>query len=352
MTESWKQTLTPLDTSIRSAMEIMGKSRQHVVLAVDESGKLLGTVTDGDIRRSILKSMSLDEPIQKIMNRNPATATPDMSQEDKMSLMRTKDIQLLPVVDDDFCVIGMTRIEDLIQPETLEKNNWVVLMAGGLGSRLHPLTQDTPKPMLSVGGRPILETIIRTISEQGLNKIYLSVHYKAEMVREHFGDGSAFGLQIRYLEEDSKLGTAGALSLIQEKHDLPLIVMNADLLTKVNFDSLLSYHAKHKAAATVCVREFSLQIPYGVIALDNNKIEKIDEKPSHNFIGSAGIYVLNPDALSSLQKNKRLDMPDFIHQIINDGGEVVGYPVHEYWIDIGKIEDFRQAATDFSSMFS
>ncbi len=352
MSDNWKKALVGPGASVREAMEAMGKSRQHVVMVVDGDGKLLGTVTDGDIRRGILRSLSLEEPIGKIMNQEPFTALAGNGAQARLALMQTNDIQHLPVLDNEGRVAGLCRIEDLLQPEAAEKKNWVGLMAGGLGNRLRPLTEETPKPLLSIGGRPILETIIRGMAEQGFSRIYLSVNYKAEMVKSHFGDGKKLGLEIRYLEETEQLGTAGALGLITQKHDLPLIVMNADLLTKVDFASLLSYHAGHKAAVTVCVREFAMQVPYGVVDLEQNNIRKIDEKPLHTFIGNAGIYVLDPDVLGAIAKNKYLDMPDLLHRLMADGGEVVGYPIHEYWIDIGKMEDFRQAASEFSSIFS
>lgn len=338
-------------SSIRDAMVRIGRSRYHILLVVDAERRLLGTVTDGDIRRSILQAVSLEAPVTEIMNRSPHSVPQGTAWAVARRLMRDKGIFSLPQLDGAGRVVGMIGAEDFGQPDADAKPHWVVLMAGGLGSRLRPLTDDTPKPLLPVGGRPILETILHQLLSHGFSHFYISVNYKAEAVKAHFGDGSRLGAEIRYLEEDSALGTAGPLALIDERPDMPLLVMNGDLLTKLNFSALFQYHREHAARATVCVREFDMQVPYGVVEFDNNRVLGISEKPVHRFMVNAGIYVLDPTVLDRIPRGQRLDMPDLLRSLTGAGEAVFGYPIHEYWIDIGRLEDFHRAANEFSLIF-
>ncbi len=340
------------NASIKDAMMSIGKSRQHICLIVDGDNRLLGTVTDGDIRRAILRSTPLEAAVHTIMNDNPVTASPETDGPSRIRIMREHKILQLPVIDADDRLVDLAQIDSLVSADENEKPNWVVLMAGGLGSRLLPLTEELPKPLLPVSGKPILETIIEILREHGFRHFYISVNYKANLVREYFGDGAALGIEIRYLNETDRLGTAGSLGLITERHDAPLLVMNGDLLTKVDFRNLLTYHREHNADATVCVREIGLQVPFGVVQLDRAQVSGIVEKPVHQFMVNAGIYVLEPSAVETVEKDAPLDMPDFLRNLIQRKKQVVAFPIHEYWIDVGRVDDLNQAAVEFKRIFS
>ena len=225
-------------------------------------------------------------------------------------------------------------------------------MAGGLGTRLRPLTQDTPKPLLKVGNKPILETIIENFAKYGFVNITISVNYKADMIKEYFGDGSALGVNIDYIEESKRLGTAGALSLIKERPQEPFFVMNADLLTNVNFEHLLDFHLLERSVATMCVREYDYQVPYGVIETDGSLITSIKEKPLHKFFVNAGIYTLSPQVFEYIPKDEFYDMPTLFEDIIANNLKSVSFPIHEYWLDIGRMEEFEQAQNEYNEVFS
>jgi GTP:adenosylcobinamide-phosphate guanylyltransferase len=267
---SWQNIIISPSTPILKAIEIIDAGAMKIGLVADDDYRLLGTVTDGDIRRGILKGISLDDEVQMIMNSNPMTARSDESHDTVLAIMKLKRLHQIPIVDEAGRVIDIKILDDLLK--SIPRNNWVVLMAGGLGSRLRPLTEDYPKPLLKVGNKPILETIMENFIEYGFRKFYLSVNYKADMIEGHFGDGSRWGVEIRYLREDQKLGTAGALGLLPEMTTEPLIIMNGDLLTKVNFQQLLDFHKEQRAQATMCVRDYDFQIPYGVVKVDKLRL--------------------------------------------------------------------------------
>lgn len=347
---SWKSALISKTVKIREAIKTIDAAALQIALVVDANGKLLGTVTDGDVRRAILKDISLDEAVEKIMMKTPVTASLDQSRESILTMMEHRQIRQVPIVDAQGRITGIEVLDDLLQRQT--KENWVVLMAGGLGSRLSPLTDDCPKPLLKVGKKPILETILENFIEYNFHHFFISVNYKDQMLKEYFGDGSRWGIKIQYLHESEKLGTAGALGLLEETPKKPLIVMNGDLLTKVNFRQLLDFHAEHKAAATMCVREYDFQVPYGVVRLDNkNEVTAIDEKPVQRFFVNAGIYVLEPKVLSHVSKNKALDMPVLFERLIAEKSTVTAFPVREYWMDIGRLDDFQRANGEFPAVF-
>jgi NDP-sugar pyrophosphorylase family protein len=312
--------------------------------------RLLGTVTDGDIRRALLGGITVDTTVDRIMNKVPRTAKADEPWEDVCARFATVLLSQVPIIDDNQVLIDLKQID---ASETVpRRDNWVVLMAGGEGRRLQPLTNATPKPMIKVGGHPIIETIFRAFKRNGFHRFYVSVNYKADVLREYLGDGSELGIELRYLEEKKPLGTAGALSLIQETPTEPLIVMNADLLTKLNFTDLLEFHCQHNASATMCVREFDLQVPFGVTQLDDaNRVTKIEEKPVYTFFVNAGIYVLDPDLLGHLQKDQAIDMPDFLEGVIGKSENVVAFPIHEYWLDVGSLDSLELAKAQFADVF-
>jgi dTDP-glucose pyrophosphorylase len=336
---------------IADAIRIIDESRLLIALIVDGDQKLVGTVTDGDIRRGILKSIPLDAPVAEIMNAEPRV-TPEGTDDDaRLALMRAVEIDHLPVIDSEGRVTGLILLKDFTAAEHAP-DNWVLLMAGGIGSRLRPMTESTPKPLLKVGPKPLLETIIESFTQYRFHRFYVSVNYKAELVKEHFGDGSRWNVEIRYIEEDERLGTAGALGLIPTVPKEPLIVMNADLLTRINFQSLLDFHREQKAQATMCVREYDFQVPFGVVKIQNHRLTAIEEKPVHTFFVNAGIYVLEPELLSLVPKNEHLDMTELFERVIEAGHETAVFPVREYWLDVGRIDDLERANGDIVGLFS
>lgn len=345
----WKEIMISPSTAILKAIEIIDAGAMKIALVVDENNCLLGTVTDGDIRRGILRGVALDEEVQNVMNPNPITARSTETKETVLAIMKLKRLHHIPIIDGQGCVVGIEILDNLLKSNFRE--NWVMLMAGGLGTRLRPLTDDAPKPLLKVGSKPILETIMDNFIEYGFRKFYLSVNYKAEMIEEYFGDGSRWGVEIRYIHEDKRMGTAGALGLLSEKPTQPLVVMNGDLLTKVNFQQLLDFHIEHRAQATMCVREYDFQVPYGVVKVDKLKLIGIDEKPIHKFFVNAGIYVLDPAALDLIPKNEFFDMPSLYQKLMDLNCETVVFPIREYWMDIGRKDDFERANGEFWEVF-
>ncbi|MDT8903840.1 nucleotidyltransferase family protein [Anaeroselena agilis] len=347
--KDWKRILISPTTAIIDAIEIIDAVATGIVLVVDDDNRLQGTVTDGDVRRAILKGIRLDEPINLIMNAHPTVARINDDKETILTRMKLKDLKQIPILDDSGRVVSMEMINDLIRTD--ERGNWVLLMAGGMGKRLNPLTNDCPKPLLKVGDKPILETIIQNFVYHGFMRFYISVNYKAEMIEEYFGDGAQWGVEIRYLREKEPLGTAGALSLITEPPGEPLLVMNGDLLTKVNFGHLLDFHKQHRACATMCVREYKLQVPYGVVQMDKHRLKGIIEKPVQQFFVSAGVYVLDPVVLKHIPKSTLIDMPALFERLISKELETAVFPVREYWLDIGRIGDFERANGEFAEVF-
>ena len=330
------------------AIETLNKVNPQFCLVVDDSGRLLGTLTDGDIRRGILSGASLQDPVRRVMFQQPVTASPEDSLEKVRILMRSRHVKFAPLVDSTGAVVGVQTLEAF---GPAERDNWVVLMAGGLGERLRPLTDDCPKPLLHVGLKPLLEIIIENLSDQGFHRFFLAVNYKSEMFEEHFGDGSRWGATVAYLRESRRMGTAGPLALLPERPQTPLLVMNADLLTSINFGQLLDFHRETKARATMCVREYDFEVPYGVVRLEGNRMTGIDEKPVQRFFVNAGIYVLEPDVLELLKPHEPCDMPVLFERILAAGGETAAFPICEYWLDIGRHTDLKQAKEDVSGLF-
>jgi len=347
--KNWKNVLVSPDSSIRETIHILDKGALRIALVVDISNRLIGTVSDGDIRRGILKGIDLDNKVSQVMNTSPLVSTKFESRENISLLMRQKQIHQIPLVDEEGFLIGLELIDSFIT-EPL-RDNWVVLMAGGLGTRLKPLTADMPKPLLVVGSRPILETILNNFISCGFSQFFISVNYKSEMIEDYFGDGSKWGVIIRYLREDIKLGTAGALDLLPDKPTAPLLVMNGDVLTKINLQQLLDFHTEHNACATMCVREYDFQVPYGVVKINDHRIVSIEEKPIQRFFVNAGIYVLEPEAIEMIPHNTFFDMPSLFDKLIALDKATSVFPIREYWLDIGRMEDFERAQTVAMELF-
>ena len=335
-------------TSIFETIRVIGDGSLQMAL-VCRDGKLLGTATDGDIRRAILAAVPLDSPIAEVMNWTPITAPVGISNIGALAMMRRYSIHQLPIIDADGKVTDVLLIDDLAGAP--QSDHWVVLMAGGLGSRLKPLTDDIPKPLIRIGDKPILETVLSGFVKAGFAKFYISVNYKAEMIKEYFGDGSAWGVEISYLEETERLGTAGALSLLPERPKQPFFVMNGDLLTTVNFEQMLKYHREHQAFSTVCVREHSITVPFGVVDFDDHRLLGIREKPTQKFFVNAGVYLLDPGILDHLDGNETVDMPSLIERTIAMGKPSVVFPLREYWIDVGHLDDLQRASDEFKGVF-
>ncbi|GIO12295.1 alcohol dehydrogenase [Cohnella xylanilytica] len=329
------------DSTILEALEIIDRGSVQIALVVNEERRLLGTVTDGDVRRGILRGVKLEASVSSVMNVEPRTGKLDMDRDMILSVMQYLNLKQFPILDEKGRVVRIELMDDLIQKNG--RDNWVVLMAGGLGKRLGELTRDCPKPLLKVGSKPILEVILESFISNGFHRFYISLNYKSEMIRDYFGDGSKWGVTIRYIHEDKQLGTAGALSLIPEIPSQPIVVMNGDLLTKVNFRQLVDFHLDTQAAATMCVREYEFQVPYGVVQIENDRLRGIEEKPLQQFFISGGIYVLGPKILKMIPVDTYYDMPTLFQEILRNGEKTSVFPIREYWIDIGRMEDFERA---------
>lgn len=344
---AWRDIVVSPHTLLGEAIAKIDASGLQVALVLARDDTLLGILTDGNIRRAILAGKSLSTPVSDVMNSQATALAVSTPRDEMLVLMRRKVIHHLPLLDNTGRVVGLVTLDELIG--AAEHPNWAVLMAGGLGTRLSPLTDECPKPLLPVAGKPILETILESFAEQGFKRIFLSVNYKAEMIRNHFGTGERWGVQIEYLHENTRFGTAGALSLLPEKPTAPIVVMNGDLLTRTNFDNLLQFHNNQGAIATMAVREYDFQVPYGVVRLDGAHIEAIEEKPVQKFFVNAGIYALSPEALDYLPTKTFFDMTSLFEQLITAGKTTVAYPLREYWLDIGQLEEFERAQREWKS---
>jgi dTDP-glucose pyrophosphorylase len=334
---------------IRDALKIIDSGAMQIAVVVDEKDRLLGTITDGDIRRGLLAGLGLDDFIDTVTSKNPTVAELTDTREEILYKALAKRIHQIPIVDSEGVVVGIEQVEDLIKPDS--RTNKVVLMVGGLGVRLRPLTNNIPKPMLKVGDRPILETIVRQFAEYGFTDIIMCVNYKSDIIQGYFGDGSNFGVNIEYVIENKRMGTAGALSLLKKLPEEPFFVMNGDLLTKVNFEHLLEFHSASKSVATMCVREYGFQIPYGVVNVDDSKILSIEEKPERKYYVNAGIYMLDPKAVKEIPEGEFYDIPDLFEKLIKNEMTVSSFPIKEYWLDIGQIEEYEKANEEYDDVF-
>jgi dTDP-glucose pyrophosphorylase/predicted transcriptional regulator len=347
--KDWRKTLIKPSAPILEAMRIIDAGALQIALVIDDHARLIGVVTDGDIRRGLLKGLAMDRPVEMIMNRDFKTVGLKSDHEEILTLMKQKELRQIPVVDEEGCVVGLKLLNDMILAP--EKTNWVVLMAGGLGTRLQPLTDECPKPLLKVGNKPLLQIILESFIEYGFRKFYIAVHYKAEMIKAFCGDGTRWNAEIRYLFEDRKMGTAGALGLLPERPKDTLFVMNGDVLTKVNWQHLIDFHKSHRARATMGVRDYHFQFPYGVVKTDQQRLTAIDEKPVQRFFVNAGIYVLEPEVLDLVPAHSPYDMTSLFEKLIADKHETVVFPIREYWMDIGRLEDFERADGDYKENF-
>jgi len=331
--------------TLRDAVAAIDAGEARIGIVCDSQGILIGTVTDGDIRRALLRGANLDAHVSQAMNPKPITAPVGIRRHRAYALMRKHAILQLPIVD------KAGRVCELVLFDQAPVDSiWVVLMAGGQGRRLQPLTDDTPKPLLPVGGQPLVESLVRRFEDQGFRRIFLSVNYRAEQFQAHFGDGSAFGVAVDYLFEAEPRGTAGSLSALPPTSQ-PIIVMNADVLTSIDFRHLLAFHAEQQASATMCVREYVFQVPYGVVELDGQSLRSITEKPKQSFFVNAGIYVLSPEALAHIPQQGRYDMTTLFARLISEKDRVAVFPLREYWLDVGRMADLERARDEYATIF-
>ena len=348
--KDWQKALVSPSTTIIEALDVIDRAALRVAFVVDGERRLLGTLTDGDVRRALLRGIQLDALVGSVMNREPIFADPHEEPDSIRDLMIARGIQHVPLLDSRSRLIDVVVLEDLLQtPETDQR---VILMVGGLGLRLRPLTETTPKPMLEVGGKPVLEITVERLVRQGFRNFTLCVNYLASRIEDHFGDGSRFGAKIEYVRESEPLGTAGALRLLPARPTAPFVVMNGDILTTLDFRELLSFQAEHNAAATMAVRPYEMQIPFGVVTNDGPRVVSFTEKPIQSFFVNAGIYALDPATLDALPEAGACDMPTLFQRVSDRGGATVVFPVREYWLDVGCHDDVARANRDYLDVFT
>jgi dTDP-glucose pyrophosphorylase len=336
--------------TIRDAVACVDRGGRGIALVIDDDRRLLGTITDGDVRRAMLMAINLDSPVSLILERKvtspypkPLTSRVGTDRETLLQLMKEQVIYQIPLLDDAGRVADLITWGDLIPEEELPLN--AVIMAGGLGLRMRPMTQDLPKPMLPVGGRPLMEHIVEQLQQVGIRQVSVATHFMPEKIVEHFGDGKAFGVELNYVNEDELLGTGGALGLLPTPNQ-PLLVINGDILTDVNFRAMLNFHREHQAEMTVAVRHYDLQVPYGVIECEGSFVRELKEKPQLRFLVNAGIYLLEPSVYDLIPNGKHFNITDLVQWLINAERNVASFPIREYWLDIGQHVDYAQAQED------
>lgn len=339
--EPWQKALLPVDATLQQAIRNLDETALQIALVVSPEGALVGTLTDGDIRRGLLRGLNLDSPIETIIYREPLVVPPQMGSEMVLQLMQANKIHQLPVVDEQRQVVGLHLWDALMVPG--HRPNLMIIMAGGQGTRLRPHTENCPKPLLPVGGKPILEHIIERANSQGFERFVLAVHFLGHMIEEHFGDGSRWGVRIEYLREESPLGTAGAISLLEPRPDVPFLVSNGDVLTDIHYGELLDFHRRNGAMATMAVRFHEWQHPFGVVHTNGVDIVGFEEKPVSRSHINAGIYVLDPRALDMLSTAQYCDMPALFSRLQEVSARTIVYPMHEPWLDVGREKDLQLA---------
>jgi len=335
------------DNSIREAIACIDRNGRGIALVTDEGGRLLGTITDGDVRRSMLAKMNLETPVSAILVRKAASPGPQFvtalvgtPPATLLQLMQNGEVRQIPLLDIEGRVAGLVTLDELVPRSNLLSQ--AVVMAGGLGTRLRPLTENLPKAMLPVGGRPLMERIIEQLQQAGIRRVNVTTHYKAEKIIEHFGDGRAFGVELHYMNEDRPLGTGGALGLLPAPRE-PMLIINGDILTEVDFKAMVDFHQESQAEMTVAVSRYDLQVPYGVIECEGSHVRGLTEKPQLSFFVNAGIYLIEPAVYSYIPNGERFDMTDLIDKLLGARRPVVSFPIREYWLDIGQHSDYEQA---------
>jgi len=343
-----EQILMSSESTIREIMDRLERSGIGIVLLIDDDLRLLATVTDGDVRRCILRGFDLDAPVLTMplepgpQPSGPVTAASTTPPGELVVSMQRLGIRHIPLLDEERRVTGLARLEDMLDaPESMR----AVVMAGGMGKRLRPLTESLPKPLLPVGDQPLLSRLVERLKAAGIERVSITTHFLAERIHEVLGDGSGMGLTIDYVPEDEPLGTAGSLSLLGRPSE-PTLVINGDILTRLNFRAMLEYHQDYKADMTVAVKQYDLQVPYGVVECEGERLLRLVEKPNLQFFVVAGIYLLDPSVWDFLDAGANCDMPALIERLVQAGRRVVQFPVSEYWLDIGSLEHYQRAQQD------
>lgn len=343
----WRKTLLSPDQLIRDVIANLNETGLQIVLVIDKASRFLGTVTDGDIRRGLLRGVQIESLLNTVMRTNSLVVPPEMGREMVVHLMRANKLRQLPVVDGDHRVVGLHLWDEDTSSEV--RPNTMVIMAGGLGKRLRPHTETCPKPMLPVAGKPMLEHIIERARSEGFRHFVLAVMYLGHVIEDYFGDGSRWQVRINYLRENSPLGTAGALSLLAPAPSAPFVVTNGDVLSDIRYGEVLDFHERHNAAATMAVRLYEWQHPFGVVQTNGVDIVGFEEKPINRSHINAGIYVLSPEVLSHMRPNTPLDMPSLFEQMQYEGQRTVAFPMHEPWLDVGRPDDLSRANDEKSN---
>ena len=347
----WKKSILPPCATLLEVMTNLNETGTRIVNIVDQAGKLKGIITDGDLRRALVKGLGMGALASQIMRVDFFKASLGDSNLALADLMRSKGLLQIPVLDGEGRIVEVKFLANIMAAPVRE--NWVLLMAGGLGSRLMPLTANTPKPLLPVGGKPILQNILEALAQGGFRNFFISVNYLADKIEDYFGDGSQFGVKINYLREQQRLGTAGAMGLLPELPTHPMLVMNGDVLTRLNFGAMLDFHNLNSAAATMGVREYDMQVPYGVIQTEGNRLIAIVEKPVQHYFVNAGVYVLSPAAVDLVpERAVHLDMPTLFENLMSKNLGTAAYPIREYWLDIGRPEDLEKANQEYDKLFA
>jgi dTDP-glucose pyrophosphorylase len=337
----WRGAILPANSTIQQVICNLDKVAIKIVLVVNEANQLEGTISDGDIRRGLLKGLDLNSSISSVIHRNALVVPPDMSRETVRQLMVANKIQQIPVVNEERCVVGLHLWDEISTPH--ERPNQMVIMAGGMGTRLRPHTVNCPKPLLPVAGRPMLEHIIERAKLEGFSRFVLAIHYLGHMIEEYFGNGGRLNVSIDYLREQSPLGTAGALGLLNPAPDAPFVVTNGDVLTDIRYGELVDFHSRYAATATMAVRVHEWQHPFGVVQTQGVDIIGFEEKPIHRSHINAGVYVLEPEVLDLLQPNQACDMPTLFSRLQERSSRTIAYPMHEPWLDVGRDVDLKLA---------
>ena len=343
----WSNCLISPSDSIKDAINSLIKSSLRIALVADQNLTLLGSITDGDIRRGLLRGLNLSSSVSEIMNRNPIVVTPSTMREDVLRLMSDNRLYQIPIIDGTKAIKGLHIWDDFESPP--RRNNTIVIMAGGKGTRLLPLTKDTPKPMLSLGNKPILEHIIIRAKKEGFSDFIIAIHHLGKVIEDYFDDGSSLGVNVKYLREEQPLGTAGALNLIKPKPIEPVIVTNGDVITEVSYANILDFHIQNKSRATMAVQVHEARNPFGVVETQGIEITKYREKPIVRTLLNAGVYVLDPEVLGLVPNNTACDMPSLFEITRQKGMRTVACPIHEKWFDLGTPVDLENAISQYQS---
>jgi dTDP-glucose pyrophosphorylase len=339
--ELWRKAILPVNATIEQAIRNLDQIAIKIVLVRNEKGTLEGTISDGDIRRGLLKGLNFNSLIESVINRNALVVPPDMGREMVIQLMAANKIHQIPVVDEQHHVIGLHLWDEITTSPV--RPNLMIIMAGGLGSRLRPYTENCPKPMLPLAGKPMLAHIIERAKLEGFSHFVLAIHYLGHMIEDHFGNGERLGVQIDYLREESPLGTAGALGLLNPRPEAAFVVTNGDVITDIRYGELLDFHIRHDADATMAVRVHEWQHPFGVVQTNGVEIVGFEEKPVARSHINAGVYAFEPHALNVLSAEAHCDMPTLFERLQAKARRTVAYPMYEPWLDVGRPDDLNRA---------